>query len=64
MGIDIESVLVCDAVDSSCVELLKFNGIRVSYKLKLSKDQLIEESKVKWVQIILTYFDLFFFSEL
>ena len=47
MPIDIQNVLVCDAVDSSCVELLKSNGINVDYKLKLPKDVLIEEAKVK-----------------
>lgn len=47
MPIDIKNVLVCDAVDPSCVELLKANGISVDYKLKLPKDLLIEEAKVK-----------------
>jgi len=45
MPIDIQSVLVCDAVDPSCVELLKNNGISVDYKLKLPKEVLIEEAK-------------------
>lgn len=47
MPIDIQNVLVCDAVDQSCVELLKLNGISVDYKLKLPKDILVEEAKVK-----------------
>jgi D-3-phosphoglycerate dehydrogenase len=47
MGIDIKNVLVCDAVDASCVDLLKYNGIAVDYKLKLPKDQLVKEAKVK-----------------
>lgn len=47
MGIDIKNVLVCDAVDASCVDLLKFNGIEVDYKLKLPKEKLIQEAKVK-----------------
>lgn len=47
MPIDIQSVLVCDAVDPSCVELLKSNGISVDYKLKLPKDELVREAKVK-----------------
>lgn len=50
MPIDIQKVLVCDAVDPSCVELLKSNGISVDYKLKLPKDVLIEEAKVKKVK--------------
>ncbi|CAO1350099.1 unnamed protein product [Diamesa hyperborea] len=45
MPMEISSVLVCDAVDASCVELLKSNGINVDYKLKLSKETLIEEAK-------------------
>lgn len=46
MPIDIKNVLVCDAVDPSCVELLKSNGISVDYKLKLPKDVLVAEAKV------------------
>lgn len=48
MGIEIKNVLICDAVDSSCVDLLKFNGIEVDYKLKLPKEQLIQEAKVNF----------------
>lgn len=29
MVVDIKSVLICDAVDSSCVALLEANGIKV-----------------------------------
>jgi hypothetical protein len=47
MPIDIQNVLVCDAVDPSCVELLKSNGISVDYKLKLPKDVLVAEAKVR-----------------
>jgi D-3-phosphoglycerate dehydrogenase len=46
MQVDIQNVLVCDAVDQSCVDLLKYNNIHVDYKLKLPKDQLIAEAKV------------------
>lgn len=45
MPLEIKNVLVCDAVDQSCVDLLKANGIEVDYKLKLSKDVLINEAK-------------------
>jgi len=45
MPIDIQKVLVCDAVDPSCVELLKSNGISVDYKLKLPRDELVREAK-------------------
>lgn len=41
--IAIKTVLISDAVDSSCVKLLEENGIKVDYKLKLSKEQLIAE---------------------
>lgn len=50
MPIDIQNVLVCDAVDPSCVELLKSNGINVDYKLKLAKDVLVAEAKVKFAE--------------
>lgn len=43
--IDIRNVLVCDAVDESCVALLKENGINVDYKLKLPREQLVLEVK-------------------
>ncbi|XP_018319449.1 D-3-phosphoglycerate dehydrogenase [Agrilus planipennis] len=39
----IEKVFVADAVDKSCVDLLKENGIDVVCKYKLSKEQLIQE---------------------
>lgn len=63
MGIEIKNVLICDAVDSSCVDLLKFNGIEVDYKLKLPKEQLIKEAKVNfsfwgYINLQLKYFFL------
>ncbi|XP_061388629.1 D-3-phosphoglycerate dehydrogenase-like [Musca vetustissima] len=45
MPVDIKNVLVCDAVDSACVELLQKNGINVAYKLKLPVDELCKEVK-------------------
>ncbi|XP_013109813.1 D-3-phosphoglycerate dehydrogenase [Stomoxys calcitrans] len=45
MPVDIKNVLVCDAVDSACVDLLQQNGINVSYKLKLPVDELCKEVK-------------------
>lgn len=47
MPVDIQKVLVCDAVDQSCVDLLKLQGISVDYKLKLPKSELIAEAKVR-----------------
>lgn len=46
MAVNIRSVLVSDAVDPLCVELLKSHGINVVCKYKLSKDQLIQELQV------------------
>jgi len=43
MPVDIQNVLVCDAVDDACVALLKQNGINVDCKQKLTKEQLINE---------------------
>lgn len=31
MKVDIKNVLICDAVDGACVDLLKKNGINVIY---------------------------------
>ncbi|KAI8125732.1 D-3-phosphoglycerate dehydrogenase [Lucilia cuprina] len=45
MPVDIKNVLVCDAVDSACVDLLKQNGINVDYKLKLPVEELCKEVK-------------------
>lgn len=33
MPVDIKNVLVCDAVDESCIQLLKQNGIKVIQKI-------------------------------
>lgn len=44
---DIKSVLVCDAVDEACVNLLKEFDINVTYKLKMSPAELCAEVKVK-----------------
>ncbi|CAD7080165.1 unnamed protein product [Hermetia illucens] len=45
MPVDIKKVLICDAVDAACVDLLKSHGIEVTYKLKLPKDELCKEVK-------------------
>uniref|UniRef100_A0A1A9W0S7 D-3-phosphoglycerate dehydrogenase n=1 Tax=Glossina brevipalpis TaxID=37001 RepID=A0A1A9W0S7_9MUSC len=45
MKVDIKNVLICDAVDGACVDLLKTNGINVEYKLKLPVDELCKEIK-------------------
>lgn len=46
MVIDIKKVLVADAVDKVCVDILKNNGIIVDCKYKQSKQQLIDDIKV------------------
>lgn len=33
MVVDIKTVLICDAVDGACIELLEANGIKVSDKV-------------------------------
>lgn len=43
---DIRRVLVADAVDQACVDLLKANGVRVDCKYKLSRDQLVQDIPV------------------
>lgn len=43
---NIKKVLVADAVDAACVELLQQNSIEVDCKYKLPKDQLIAEIPV------------------
>lgn len=45
MPVNIKDVLICDAVDNACVELLKSQGINVSYKLKLPLEELCKEVK-------------------
>lgn len=45
MPVDIKSVLVCDAVDDACIDLLRANGIKVDSKQKLSKEALCQEAK-------------------
>lgn len=47
---DVKKVLVSDAVDASCVDLLKKHSIQVDCKYKLPKDQLIAEIPVSFSQ--------------
>jgi hypothetical protein len=46
MSVSLRNVLISDAVDSACVELLESHGIKVTCKYKLPKDQLLQEIKV------------------
>lgn len=39
-------MLVCDAVDEACVNLLKEFDISVTYKLKMTQEELCAEVKV------------------
>jgi len=45
MPVKIEKVLICDAVDKACVDLLTENGIKVVYKLKQPVDELCQNVK-------------------
>jgi len=45
MSVSLRNVLISDAVDPSCVELLQSHGINVTCKQKLPKDQLLQEIK-------------------
>lgn len=47
MAVNLKSVLVSDAVDPLCVDLLKSHGVEVVCKFKLPKDELIRELQVK-----------------
>ena len=42
----LERVLITDKADPSCEEILKQGGIAVDVKLKLPKDQLLQEIQV------------------
>lgn len=47
MPVDIKNVLVCDAVDSACVDLLKSNGINVStFKFLIKNMQMLKNNVV------------------
>lgn len=37
MVVDIKSVLICDAVDNACIELLEANGIKVCVCMNAGK---------------------------
>lgn len=43
MPVNIQSVLISDAVDDSCAKLLTSHGVQVTMRQKLSKDELIRE---------------------
>jgi phosphoglycerate dehydrogenase-like enzyme len=45
MPVNIKTVLICDPVHETCVDLLTKNGIKAEYKGKLTKEQLYEEVK-------------------
>ncbi|XP_012261202.2 D-3-phosphoglycerate dehydrogenase [Athalia rosae] len=45
MPIDLRSVLISDAVDDACVQLLTSHGVPVTTKYKMSKEELIQEIK-------------------
>lgn len=51
MPLNIRKVLVCDAVDKSCVELLEQHGIKVRFANPLTRQSIICWSKQKLTPI-------------
>ena len=49
----IKSILISEAVDPCCREVLQENGIRVTEKLNLSREDLISEIKVTMMNTLL-----------
>lgn len=47
MSLAIKNILITDDVDTKCVQILENNGFNVTKSIKLSKDELKEEIKVK-----------------
>ncbi|KAJ9583313.1 hypothetical protein L9F63_022330, partial [Diploptera punctata] len=45
MSVTLRNVLISDAVDSTCVDLLQRHGINVTCKYKMTKEQLLQEIK-------------------
>ncbi|PSN52991.1 hypothetical protein C0J52_01149 [Blattella germanica] len=45
MSVSLRNVLISDAVDSACVELLQSHGINVTCRYKMTKEQLLQEIK-------------------
>lgn len=54
MSVQIKKVLVADAVDRACVDLLKQNSIEVDCKYKLTKEQLVKEIVVSCIVVIIS----------
>lgn len=48
MALCIKTVLISEPVDPGCAKILSENGVQVTTKVGLSKDELIEEIKV-WI---------------
>lgn len=46
--ISIKSVLISESVDPRCKSILEENGIRVTEKQNMKKDELMAEIKVRW----------------
>ena len=47
-ALKLERVLITDKTDPSCEEILRHGGIAVDVRLKLPKDQLLQEIQVMW----------------
>ena len=50
MSLQLNKVLISDAVDASCRQILEDNGVSVDYKPGLSKDELLATIKVRLVR--------------
>lgn len=46
MSLSIKTVLISENVDPGCAKILTENGVEVTTKVGLSKDELIEEIQV------------------
>jgi hypothetical protein len=48
---DIKNILITDDVDPKCVDILETNGFNVTKNIKLTKEELQEEIKVRLYKV-------------
>lgn len=51
MAIPLKKILVSDAVDNTCVDLLRKYGLEVTCRYKMTKEELIQEIQVSYVNL-------------
>lgn len=56
MGLDIKSVLIVDGVGANCAEILSCHDINVTTKAKITKEELLEEIPVSYIDGSLDYY--------